>query len=151
MADAGVSNLVLFIVSLLVAASVAGVFSGEVGRLSGNIDDLGLDASDKMRADITIVSDTGSQVYDIDGNGEVRVYVKNTGTRKLPAQASRIDVLLDGEYQPEGDLTVTVLDASDWTPGRVVRIEIAEPGLSSGTHRVQVGVDGDTEVMEFTV
>lgn len=151
MSDAGVSNLVLFIASLLVAASVAGVFSGEVGRLSENIDDLGLDASDKMRADVTVISDVGSQVYDIDGSGALRIYVKNTGTRTLLSQPDHIDVLIDNEYQPNENLTVTVLEGSDWTPGRVVRIEVAVPGLAEGTHRAQVGVDGDTEVMEFTV
>lgn len=151
MADVAVSSLLLFITSLVVAAGVAGVFATEVGQLSEDIDDLGFDASNKVRADIEIVSDAGSQVYDIDGNGEIRVYVKNTGTRELPAQAGQIDVLVNGEYQPEADLTVTVLESSDWTVGRVVRLDIAEPGLSSGSHRVQVGVDGDTEVLEFTV
>lgn len=151
MADVAVSSLLLFITSLVVAAGVAGVFATEVGQLTEDIDDLGFDASEKVRADIEIVSDTGSQVYDIDGNGEVRVYVKNTGTRDLSADASQIDVLVDGTFQPEGDLNVTVLEATDWTPGRVVRIEVTEPGLTDGTHRVQVGVDGATEVMEFTV
>lgn len=151
MSDAGVSQLVLFIASLLVAASVAGVFSVEVGRISDDIDDLGLDASEKMRADITVISDVGSQVYDVDGNGTVRLYVKNTGTRTLPADPDRIAVVLDGEFQPAGNLTVTVLEAADWTPGRVVRIEVDAPGLSSGTHRVTVNVDGDREVMEFTI
>lgn len=151
MADVAVSTLLLFITSLIVAAGVAGVFATEVGQLTEDIDDLGLDASNKLRADIEIVSDTGSQVYDIDGNGEIRVYVKNTGVRELPEDPAQIDVLVNGEFQPEADLDVTVLEASDWTPGIVVRIEIAEPGLATGTHRVKVGVDGATEVMEFTV
>lgn len=151
MADAGVSSLLLFITSLIVAAGVAGVFATEVSSFTNDIDDLGFDASNKVRADIEIVSDTGSQMYDLDGNGEIRVYVKNTGVRELDAETSQIDVLVDGEFQPEADLTVTVLEDTDWSQGRVVRIDIAEPGLSSGTHRVQVGVDGDTEVVEFTV
>lgn len=151
MADVAVSSLILFIASLIVAAGVAGVFATEVGKLTGDIDDLSLDASDKMRADITVISDVGSQVYDIDGNGALRIYVKNTGTRTLLAQPDHLDVLIDNEYQPSENVTVTVLEASDWSPGRVVRIEVAVPGLADGTHRVQVGVDGDSEVMEFTV
>lgn len=151
MADVAVSSLLLFITSLIVAAGVAGVFATEVGGFAEDIDDLGFDASNKILADIEIVSDTGSDLYDLEGNGEIRVYVKNTGVRELDAEASQLDVLVNGAFQPEADLTVTVLEATDWTPGRVVRIDIAEPGLAAGTHRVQVGVDGDTEVVEFTV
>lgn len=151
MADAGISSLVLFMTSVVVAAGVAGVFATEVSGFTDDIDDLGYDASNKVRADIEIVSDVGSQIYDIDGNGEIRLYVKNTGVRELDAEASQIDVLVDGEFQPDADLTVTVLEDTEWSQGRVVRIDIAESGLSSGTHRVKVRVDGHHEVMEFTV
>ena len=151
MADAGLSNLVLFIASLIVAASVAGVFATEVGYLTEDIDDLGFDASNKVRVDIELINDVGSPMYDVDGNGQVRLYVKNTGVRDLSTDPGQIDVLLDGEFQPEANLTVTVLDGGDWTPGRVARIDVDAPGLASGTHRVVVRIDDHAETLEFTV
>ena len=149
MADAGISSLVLFIVSLIVAASVAGVFATEVGQLTEDIDDLGFDASNRVANDIEIVSDTGSDVYDVGGNDRIRLYVKNTGTRELPTDPEQLDVLLDNQYQDAGSVTVTVLEGSAWSPGRVAMLEIDAPCVTAGDHRARVGVDGSRESVEF--
>jgi flagellar protein FlaG len=150
MAEAAVPSLLVFIASLLVAAGVAGVFSTELGGLSEDIRTLGPDVSDTVRVDLEVVTDPGAQVY-YPGASEVRVHVKNTGARTLSADPLDIDLRLDGTDQPASALEVTVLGGGDWSPGHVVRIDVAAAGLSSGTHRIAVGVDGYTEVFEFTV
>jgi flagellar protein FlaG len=88
MASVSITHLILFIASLLVAASVAGVLTNEVGRLSQAINDQGLDASKDVRTDIEIISDSGSSgsIYD-PNSGNVTLYVKNTGTQRLDASA----------------------------------------------------------------
>ena len=152
MASVSVSHMILFIASMIVAASVAGVFTTTVDQLSSAIDDQGLQLSDSVRTDIEIISDNGSGacVYDCDGNGQLTLLVKNTGSSRLSARSEHIDVLVDGQYQATGDATVELLGGADtWNTNDVVRLTVDEPGLSSGDHRAKVIVNGDEEVFEF--
>ena len=154
MASVSISHLVIFIASLLVAATVAGALVTGVDRISGSVTDRSLDTSQEVRTDLTIISDAGSDaVYNVSGgNGTVTVLVKNTGSLNLDATADQVDVLVDGEYVPTGDLTVTSLEGEplDWRTGSVVRIEI-DRTLDAGDHRVQISANGDDEVLRFRV
>lgn len=147
MASVSVTHLVLFIASLLVAASVAGVLTQEVGRLSEAINDQGLDASQSVRTDIEVISDGGSDSVYNASTGNITVYVKNTGTQGMAGRADDLDVLVDGEYQ--ADLNVSVLDGETWDRNNVAEVKVYYPGLPSGDHRVKVIVHGDEEVFSF--
>lgn len=148
MASASVSHLVIFIASMLIAGSVAGVLTEEVSQLSESIEDQGFNLSNEIRTDIEIISDTGSDDCCFDaGANEVTVLVKNTGTRTLPAEADTVDVLLNGSYRV--DVTLTIVDGSDWDPGNVAEVTVSNVSLSSGDHRVKVIADGDEEVLQF--
>jgi flagellar protein FlaG len=152
MASVSISHMILFIASMLIAASVAGVFTTSVERLSGAIDDQGLQVSDDVRTDVEIISDngTGACVYNCSGNGELTLLVKNTGSQQLTAQPDQIDVLIDGQFQPASDLTVQVLGDSDtWARGAVIRISVAADLPSDQDHRAKVIVNGDEEVFNF--
>lgn len=156
MASVSISHMILFIASMLIAASVAGVFTTSVDRLSGAIDDQGLEVSDTVRTDIEIISDngTGACVYNCSssGDGNLTLLVKNTGTQRLAAQPDRIDVLVDGRFQPVSDKQVKVLgDTDTWDRGTVVRLNVTEPGLNSGDHRARVVVNGDEEDFDFRI
>ena len=153
MASVSVSHLILFIASMMIAASVAGVFTTSVDRLSEAIDDQGLQVADDVRTDIEIISDngTGACIYDCDGDENVSLLVKNTGSQDLAARADQIDVLVNGQFQSASDMEVALLGgATTWGRGDVVRLEVTETGLGSGDHRVKVIVNGDSEVFEFT-
>lgn len=149
MASVSITHLILFIASLIVAASVAGVLTDEVGRLSEAINDQGLDASESVRTDVEVISDGGSgNVYD-DAGTNVTLYVKNTGSQRLQASGDALDVLVDGAYQ--ADVDVTVVDAETWGPNDVARVNVTVPGgLDTGDHRVKVIANGDEEVFEFS-
>ncbi|WP_181684790.1 flagellar protein G [Halorhabdus salina] len=147
MASVSASHLIIFIASILVAASVAGVLTNTVGELSEAVDELGLDVSDDVRTDIEFISDSGATVYNRSGNENITLYVKNTGSQDLPPDPVVMDVLLDGRFQT--DFTVTVVDGETWRIGNVVRMDISAPDLSSGDHRVQLTINGDEEVFEF--
>ena len=147
MASVSITHLILFIASLLVAASVAGVLTQEVGRVSEAINDQGLDASKEVRTDIEVISDSGAGgLYDT-STDNITLYVKNTGTERLEGSPEEFDIVVDGEYQP--NVNVTVVDGSSWNPNNVVRLRIYHPTLPNGDHRVKVIVDGDEEVFEF--
>jgi flagellar protein FlaG len=146
--------MILFIASMLIAASVAGVFTTSVDRLSGAIDDQGLQVSDDVRTDVEIISDngTGACVYNCGGNDNLTLLVKNTGSQRLSAQPDQIDVLINGQFQPVSDKHVEVLgDTDTWDRGSVIRMNVTEPGLSSGDHRARVIVNGDEEDFEFRI
>ena len=148
MAGVSASHLIIFIASMMVAASVVGVFTDSVGQLSDAIDDQGVHVSSDVRSDIEVISDSGSAaVYNSSGDGNITLHVKNTGSSRLPAEADQMDVLVNGMYQT--DVTVTLLGGADaWRPGEVVMVEISEP-LDPGDHRVKLVVNGDEEVFEF--
>lgn len=146
MASVSTSHLILFIASLIIAASVAGTFTTGIQRLSGALGDRSYDVSNDVRTDVEIISDPGSgAVYD--GNGNVTVLVKNTGSMDLEASANQLEVLLDGRYQT--NVSVEVVDGESWDVGNVARITISDDSLSGGDHRVKVIVNGDEEVLEF--
>ena len=145
MASVSASHLILFIASMMIAASVAGVFTNSIGQLSGALSEQGLDVSSDVRTDVEIISDSGSDaIYD---NGTITLYVKNTGTERLAADPGAMDILVDGRFATE--YNVTRADGSGaWTPGAVVRVDIQQ-SLSAGDHRVQLTVNGDEEVFQF--
>lgn len=149
MASVSTSHLILFIASLIIAASVAGTFTTGIQRLSGALGDKSYDVSHDVRTDIEIISDPGSNaIYNVSGNENVTLLVKNTGSENLKGESDQIDVLLDGRYQ--SNVSVEVVDGTDWDVGNVLRVTIGNTPLSSDEdHRVKMIVNGDSEVLEF--
>jgi len=148
MASVSVSHLIIFIASMMIAASVAGVFTNSVGQLSNAVAEQGLDVSSDVRTDIEVISDAGSDaVYD-GTNGVVSLHVKNTGSERLSPQPGELDVFLNGSYVT--DFSVTLLaDGNSWRPGTVVRLDIPGSLGPNQDHRVKIIVNGDEEVFTF--
>lgn len=145
MASVSSSHLILFIASLIIAASVAGTFTQGVQRLSSALGERSIDVSSDIRSDISIISDPGSGA--IANDDVITVLVKNTGSRSLDAESDQIEVLVDGKYQT--GVSVTVVDGAAWDAGNVAKLTISPLSLSSGDHRVKIIVNGDEEVLRF--
>jgi flagellar protein FlaG len=148
--------MILFIASILVAASVVGVFTDSITRVSSAIDDRGVSVSDNVRTDFEIISDSGStRVYQENGgaNGQdvIVLHAKNTGSKRLRAEREQIDVIVNGRYT--ANLTVALEageDPNTWGRSEVVRITINR-SLSLGDHRVKIIANEDEEVFRFRV
>lgn len=150
MASVSVSHMILFIASMIIAASVAGVFTTSVDQLADAIDDQGLQVSDNVRTSIDVISDSGADEESFYDEDQVIVLVKNTGTNELTPEASHVDVLVNGEFKTVEDVTVEHLgDGATWSPNEVVRLVVDHPGLDNGDHRVTVIVNNDEDVFEF--
>lgn len=147
MADVSIPSMILFIASIVVAAGVSGVLVDTVGGISNALDDRGADLAKEVRTDVEIISDPESGVYNQSGAQNVTLYVKNTGLRELPANSGTVDVFVDGEYR--SDVTVTIVDGSEWRPHRVANVSVSVGSLSGGDHRVKLVVDGEEETFEF--
>lgn len=147
MASVSSSTLIIFIASILVAASVAGTMTNGVQRLSDALGDRSVDVSQDIRTDVEIISDAGSPDSIYDGGAEnVTVLVKNTGSKTLTATPGSIELIVDGDYHSPS--SVTVVNDDGWRTGTVARVN-ASVTLTSGDHRVLVIVNGDREVLEF--
>ena len=146
MASVSTSHLILFIASMIVAASVSGVLIDGVQRLSMAVDDQSVDVSRNIRTDVEVISDPAAgNVY---AENSTTLLVKNTGSRRLAATPGQLDVLVDGEYRT--NVTVDVVDGETWDVGNVAKVVIDGP-LDSGDHRVLLVVEGDREVFSFHV
>lgn len=148
MASVSSATLVLFIASLLVAASVAGTMTNGVERIGAALGDRSADVSSEIRTDVAIISDAGSPtaIYN-DTDEELTLLVKNTGSQTLTNESTNLELLLDGEYQTSVSTRV-VGDADTWRPGSVLEVTVSGVSLSTGDHRVLLVVNGDRE--EFT-
>lgn len=151
MASASVSELVIFIAALSVAASVSGVLVTTVGDVANSVEQRGAAVSAAVETDVEIISDPGSDAMYDGGTENVTLLVKNTGSRSLPPDVSAVEVLVDGQYRPVSTYTVTVVSDDDgWRPGAVVRIEIdAQSVTVTGDSRATVVVTGNRETIRF--
>jgi flagellar protein FlaG len=160
MASVPVSHLILFIASLVIAAGVVGTITTGVDRVSAAVEDAGLDATEQLRTDVTVISDANAGVYNASGDENVTLLIKNTGTYRLRPDGSGVDVVFDGSYvrrsAVEGEL-VSAGDGAAWSRGDVLRLTIdvnqldgTSDGLDPGTdHRVYLTVNGDEELFQF--
>jgi flagellar protein FlaG len=148
MANVSISELVLFIAALTVAAGVATTLTANVTDISNAVSERGGSVADKIETDVEVISDPGSpsSIYDNDSE-TVTVLVKNTGEQTFAAEPSQVDVLVDGSYETVDNVTV-VGSESTWRTGEVARVNVST-ALSSGEHRVVVYVDEDKEVLRF--
>lgn len=143
MASVSVSHLIIFIAAMVVAASTAGLLTTTVGDISNAIEDQGFSASDEIRSDITIINDAGGTST---ADGNLTLYVKNTGSSQLPTQQSTVEVLVNGAFEP-GVEEVSLLDgAAVWGSGNVVEIVVSADNVDTGENRVKVTVEGAEDV-----
>lgn len=148
MASASVSELIIFIAAVSIAATVSGTMVTTVGGISESLDQRGADVASDIATDVEIISDPGSGAVYNASSSEIRVLVKNVGERTISTNGSAIEVLVDGRYVPSSEYTVSVLDGNTWQYGNVARIVVNE-SVTSGDHSVTVVVESEQETLEF--
>ena len=152
MSGVSASHLVIFIASIVVAAGVAGTLVTQVDRVSTSIVSENEDVEERIDTDIRIISDTGSDaIYDNDNNGNLTLYVKNTGGTELNVQEDDVDVLIEGSFNSP-DTVSRVDDTTDrWPPGTVIEVTVSDPGINTGDDvRVTVSVRENEDTIRFT-
>jgi archaeal flagellar protein FlaG len=149
MSGVSVSNLIIFIAAMGVAAAVAGTLVASVDDVSDSLDRESLGVAKQIDTDLQVISDAGSDaVVDPEGgsDGEVVLLVKNTGEIDLDPQD--LDVLLDGSYVGSAEWESEVLADERWRPGAVVELRI-DRSVDPGEHRVSLSINGTETVFEF--
>ena len=150
MASVSASHLIIFVASLVIAAGVVGTLTTGVERVSSSIDDGSLDVSQQIRMDMTIISDPNNPLI---GTNEVTIHVRNTGSQSVPRESSAVDIVVNGDFVGNDQITVSDANSGDeegvWSPGDVIKIEITEVTINPDDNRLFLTVNGDEETFEF--
>lgn len=144
--ETSVTHTIFFIATVIVAAGLAGIFTGVIYSLSDGINQQGDRISEELRTDIIILNDPTSMPYN-NTTQELKIYVKNIGQSTLNHES--VDILIDGSVV--ATLTTSVLgDSNDyWAPATVIEID-ATIDLSSGDHQLKVITEnGVDDTMKF--
>ncbi len=149
MGSVSISHLIIFIASLLVAASVAGTLIAGVEEVSSSVDQQSEDLTRQIDTDVVIISDPSSGAIYNESTETLTLLVKNTGRTGLDTEGSELDVLVDGRYQ-SGPTIEVVSGESRWSSGAVATVTITlDGGLDSGDHRTTVIVHGNRATLDF--
>ncbi|VVB94848.1 Archaebacterial flagellin [uncultured archaeon] len=143
-ADTAASHLIFFIVSVIIALSVAGGIFMNVQSISTAATIGSKALSEQLRTDITVINDPDTIPYD---GGVYTFYVKNTGKEEL--SPAGITVLIDGVTVTGGNINTTVIQGGTiWRATDVLKVN-ASVSLNPGSHKFRVitgnGIDDEFE------
>jgi flagellar protein FlaG len=150
MASQSVGSLILFIASLVVAAGVAGTLSTGVQRVSSSIDQGSVDTAQQIRTDIEIVNDPGRNY---DHTNDLTIYVKNTGTQGILNESQPFNIIANGNFVQDSDITVSDANNNNldaFREGDVAEVVIPASYIQGpdDDNRVLVTVNSDEEVLQ---
>lgn len=147
MASSVVSELVLFIVSLLVAGMVAGGLYVVTQDISGGILTKGQDVAESLRTNFEIINDPEN--IPVSGSSYV-FYIRNIGKDSFSFDPNSVVVMIDGSMIPPANLT---FDPSGvLTPYEVGKIYVPTAFISSGYHKITVVIEtGKRKSLVFEV
>lgn len=155
MADASISQLIVLVVSLSIAATVGGMVMQSAGMISGSIEDQSQTVSRQIETDIEIINDPQYMFENVNGgDNNLVLYVKNTGSEKIENSYSIIDVFVDGTYLSEGNIEKrNIIGDVRWYPSRVLKIvtNYTKENLKSGDHRVKLIVYNNEDTLKFRI
>ncbi|RLF07569.1 MAG: flagellar protein G [Thermoprotei archaeon] len=147
--DTSATKSIFFIAAVIVAVTLAGIFTTITYKLSSDIGIRSDIVSSVLKSDITIINDPESVPYN-STTEELIIYVKNTGKNIL--YTSKVTIIIDGLVIPDSNITATIMGGEEnWSPGTVVEFHIYV-SLSSGDHKVKVVLDnGVSDEMYFRI
>jgi flagellar protein FlaG len=150
MASTAASELIFFIASMIVAATVAGALMGTVFNVTNSLNGKGNSIKAELDTQISIINDVAAMPYNATAQTLV-LYVKNTGASLLDCNYTR--VMTDGNLTDSNNATFRLLDgASDWNAETVLEITIHNITFASGDHRAKVMVEyGKTATIQFHI
>lgn len=134
------SELIMFIVAVLVAGSVAGALAYVTTDIAHGMNDRGAMLADQLRTDFAIINDPNNIPQD--NNGAYMFYIKNIGKTKIPFTSDAVQVFIDGQIITGATFTdvngnsITSLD-----PYEVGVIHINPTGTpleTSGYHKILI-------------
>ncbi len=147
--DTSATKAIFFITAVVVAATLAGIFTTVTYKFSSNIGVRAQLLSSTLKSDIKIINDPAAVPYN-NTTHLLILYVKNTG--KTLISTAEVTVLIDGMVVPSSNVTIEVLTSTgQWYPGSVAQINVTV-ALSPGDHVAKVVLsNGVYDEFEFRI
>jgi len=150
------SELIMFIVAVIIAGSVAGALAYVTNDLANSMKDRGTMLADSLRVDFAIINDPSKIPVSGTGPYTYTFYVKNIGKDSIAFSSNSIQVFIDGNIIPPANLTFTDVNGnsiSSLDPGEVGAIQVTlGNALDPGYHRIQVVLEnGKERVLVFKI
>ena len=148
------SELIMFIVAVIVAGSVAGALAYVTNDIANSMKVRGVELADNLRIDFAIINDPNAVV----ANGNTYTfYIKNIGQEPIPFNAESIQVFIDGNLIPSSNLTFTdtagnaITSLQPYQVG-VIKVTLGKALNTTVPHRIQVVLEnGKKRVLIFRV
>lgn len=132
MSDAGVSSVILVIVTLLVATTLGGAFIQISDSTSQKLEQSSKNIAEKIGGDIQILSSSDFVFEGDSGTNTTTIVVKNTGDVTISATSNsqgdftEIDTFINGKFLQPDSARVTEGNADVWAPSQTVEIEYVD-------------------------
>ena len=147
MASSVMSELVLFIASLLVAGMVAGGLYVITQDISDGILAKGQDVAENLRTNFEIINDPEN--IPVSGSAYV-FYIRNIGKESISFDPNSVVVMIDGSIIPPSNLTFE--PSSHLSPYEVGKIYVPTTFVSPGYHKITIVLDtGKKKSLVFEV
>ncbi|WP_393971822.1 flagellar protein G [Oxyplasma meridianum] len=149
MASIATSEMIMFIATMVLTASVVGVLGGETLHLSNSLTDSSASASTQIQTDFKIINDPSQIPKD---KGYV-FYVKNTGQVGFDFTNNTVSTIINGSIVTGGYISYITPAGSngELMPSQVGTI-VVNVTLSPGYHTIVITLnDGVTQQMVFEI
>ena len=152
MSSETVSQLIIFIAAILIAASVAGTLVMSADDITGIVSTQSDSLSDELQSEIKIISDPQSgAIYD-DNSGEFTLLVKNLGGKDHPLSDHQLMVQINGELIHPDELEIEIIGSENeiWRSTQVLQVT-GPIDLDEGDHRAKISLRGAEDMIGFRV
>ena len=148
MASMAASEMIFFIVTLILSVSVVGVLGGQTAHLSLGMQNSAQGTSSQIQTNFEIINDPSSIPYQ---NGYV-FYIKNTGENGIYFTNTTVSVLINGTLLSGSEVTmVSPGNSGEIMPSQVGEI-VVNLTLPSGYNEITISLaNGLSKNMEFQV
>lgn len=134
------SELIMFIVAIIVAGSVAGALAHVTNDIAGGIKIRGESLSYNLKSDAVIINDPENIPVAGTGPYNYTFYIKNVGKESITFSSDALQVFIDGNMIPPSNLTLVDVNnapISSLDPYEVGKIVVTTT-LSSGAHKLVI-------------
>jgi len=134
------SELIMFIVAIIIAGTVAGGLAYVTNDLARDMRVQGEELSSRLKSDFVIINDPENIPVSGSGPYNYTFYIKNTGKETFAFSGESVQVFIDGNIVPPSNLTFMDIDGnpiSSLSPYEVGAITVTTK-LTSGYHKLVV-------------
>lgn len=148
MGSLATSELIFFIATLIISASVVGVLGGQTFHITQSMDQSSKSVSNTIQSSFEIINNPSQIPY---SNGYV-FYIKNTGSIGIDFTNTSVSTIINGTLLSGTEITYTTPDGTGLlTPGEVGKI-VANVSLSPGTYTISITLsNGLSHSMVFQI